>query len=89
MSVITPEDFDGDWDAFTRDLQDAKIVTVIKTRLLLDDQLSGTDIEVNAKQGIVTLSGNVGSKSERDLAIAIAKNTDDVDDVISELSVDS
>ncbi|MCU7553409.1 BON domain-containing protein [Alteromonas sp. ASW11-19] len=88
LSVITPDDFDGDWDAFTRDLQDAKVVTVIKTRLLLEDQLSGTDIEVQAKQGIVTLSGTVRSNSERDLAIAIAKNTDDVDDVVSELSID-
>ncbi|QJR80672.1 BON domain-containing protein [Alteromonas pelagimontana] len=89
LTVVTPENHDDEWKSFAGELQDAKVVTVIKARLLLESKLSGGDIEVRAQQGIVTLSGKVKSESERDLAIAIAKNTDDVEDVVSELSVDS
>lgn len=89
LSVVTPQDYEGNWDTFTQDMKDAKIATVIKTRLLLESELSGTDINVDVSQGVVTLAGSVRNPSERDLAVAIAKNTADVSDVKSELSVDS
>ena len=89
LSVVTPQDYEGNWDTFTQDMKDAKIATVIKTRLLLESELSGTDINVDVSQGVVTLAGTVRNPSERDLAVAIAKNTADVSDVKSELSVDS
>lgn len=89
LSVVTPQDYEGNWDTFTQDMKDVKIATVIKTRLLLESELSGTDINVDVSQGVVTLAGTVRNPSERDLAVAIAKNTADVSDVKSELSVDS
>lgn len=89
LSVVTPQDYEGKWDTFTSDMKDAKIATVIKTRLLLESELSGTDIDVDVSQGVVRLSGTVRNSSERDLAVAIAKNTADVSDVKSELSTDS
>lgn len=89
LSVVTPQDYEGKWDTFTSDMNDAKIATVIKTRLLLESELSGTDIDVDVSQGVVRLSGTVRNSSERDLAVAIAKNTADVSDVKSELSTDS
>ena len=89
LSVVTPQDYEGNWDTFTQDMKYAKIATVIKTRLLLESELSGTDINVDVSQGVVTLAGTVRNPSERDLAVAIAKNTADVSDVKSELSVDS
>jgi len=89
LSVVTPQDYEGNWVTFTQDMKDAKIATVIKTRLLLESELSGTDINVDVSQGVVTLAGTVRNPSERDLAVAIAKNTADVSDVKSELSVDS
>ncbi|WP_018982420.1 BON domain-containing protein [Salinimonas chungwhensis] len=89
LSVVSPEDYEGKWDTFTDDMKDAKIVTVIKARLMLESELSAGDISVDVHQGVVTLSGTVRTPSERDLAVAIAKNTDDVSDVKSELSVDS
>ncbi|MDO6427696.1 BON domain-containing protein [Thalassotalea sp. 1_MG-2023] len=66
-------------------LKDSKIETVVKTRLLFESQVSGLDIEVEVKNGEVTLSGKVESDSERDLAVAIAKNTDDVTNVVDKL----
>jgi hyperosmotically inducible periplasmic protein len=68
-------------------LKDAKIATVVKTRLLFESEVSGTSIDVDAKNGVVTLEGEVDSDAEKDLAIAIAKNTDDVTKVIDKLEV--
>jgi len=68
-------------------LKDSKIETVIKTRLLFESQVSGLDIEVEVDNGIVTLFGKVKSDSERDLAIAIAKNTNDVKNVVNKLTI--
>ncbi|NOU51177.1 BON domain-containing protein [Pseudoalteromonas sp. JBTF-M23] len=67
---------------------DAKIATVIKTRLLFDTDISGTDIDVDVKNGKVTLTGDVDSESEKQLAIAIAKNADDVKHVDDNLRID-
>lgn len=68
-------------------LKDAKIATVVKTRLLFESEVSGTSIDVDAKNGVVTLSGEVDSDAEKDLAVAIAKNTNDVSKVIDKLNV--
>ncbi len=68
-------------------LKDAKIATVVKTRLLFESEVSGTSINVDAKQGVVTLSGEVESDAEKDLAVAIAKNTNDVSRVVNKLQV--
>lgn len=68
-------------------LKDSKVASVVKTRLLLESEVSGTDIDVDAKSGVVILQGEVDSKSEQDLAIAIAKNTNDVKEVIDNLKI--
>ena len=69
------------------DLNDAKIATVVKTRLLFEGEVSGSDIDVDAEDGVVTLKGKVDSDAERDLAVAIAENTDDVKDVIAKIDI--
>ncbi|MEG3766890.1 BON domain-containing protein [Alteromonas sp. 14N.309.X.WAT.G.H12] len=71
----------------TSTLTDAKIATVIKTRLLMDTDISGFDIDVDVEDGNVTLSGTVDSDAQRDLALEIAKNASDVKDVINSLTV--
>lgn len=68
-------------------LQDAKIATVVKTRLLMESEVSGTAINVDAENGVVTLTGEVDSAAERDLALAIARNTADVSRVVNQLDV--
>ena len=74
-------------DSDSSSLKDAKIATVVKTRLLFESEVSGTSIDVDAKHGVVTLKGEVASDAEKDLAVAIAKNTDDVEKVIDKLQV--
>ncbi|OFC70911.1 BON domain-containing protein [Alteromonas confluentis] len=78
---------DMDGEAAMDKLTDAKIATVIKTRLLMDTDISGFDIDVDVKAGNVTLTGTVDSDAERDLAVEIAKNASDVTDVEDNLKV--
>ena len=68
-------------------LTDAKIATVIKTRILMDTDISGFDIDVDVENGNVVLTGEVDSDAERQLAIEIAKNASDVKDVEDNLEV--
>jgi len=68
-------------------LTDAKIATVIKTRLLMDTDITGFDIDVDVENGNVVLTGEVDSDAERQLAIEIAKNASDVKDVEDNLEV--
>jgi osmotically-inducible protein OsmY len=81
------DDMKTAYDKSTSELTDAKIATVIKTRLLMDTDISGFDIDVDVEAGNVTLTGDVDSDAERDLAIAIAKGASDVKDVESNLRV--
>ncbi|MER2493051.1 BON domain-containing protein [Catenovulum sediminis] len=70
-------------------LNDSKVATVVKTKLLLESEVGGTDINVEVKNGVVTLKGEVESASEKQLAVAIAQNTDDVKNVINQLKVNN
>ena len=95
LTVVADNDMNGDMsddmedsvDEGTSELTDAKIATVIKTRLLMDTDISGFDIDVDVENGVVTLTGEVDSDAERDLAVEIAKNASDVKDVESDLRV--
>ena len=68
-------------------LTDAKVATVVKTRLLFESETSGTAIDVDVKNGMVMLKGEVDSDAEKDLAEAIAKKTKDVKGVDNQLRV--
>ncbi|WP_076011689.1 BON domain-containing protein [Alteromonas abrolhosensis] len=95
LTIVADDDMDSDLsddaedavDEGTSELTDAKIATVIKTRLLMDTDISGFDIDVDVENGVVTLTGEVDSDAERDLAVEIAKNASDVKDVENNLRV--
>ncbi|WP_158972479.1 BON domain-containing protein [Paraglaciecola sp. L3A3] len=87
--TIVSEQTDNQDSEMMQDLKDSKVETVVKTRLLFESEVSGLDIEVEVNDGVVTLAGYVTNDSERQLAIAIAKNTDDVERVIDELTLES
>lgn len=86
LTVIEELDEDKDGEMM-QTLKDAKIETVVKTRLLFESDVSGMDIEVESKMGVVSLSGDIDSDAERQLAVKIAENTDDVKDVVDMLKV--
>ena len=68
-------------------LTDAKINTMVKTKLLMEQSIKGTDINVDTIDRVVTLSGTVNSDTEHDLVLSIAKNTNDVSDVEDALTI--
>ena len=65
-------------------VSDTWITNKVKSAFIADSSLSGMDIKVETKQGIVSLSGVVGSDAERDLAIEKAKSIKGVVDVAAD-----
>ncbi len=76
-------------DSMLADMKDAKTESLVKARLLMDTEVSGSSIEVEVEQGKVILSGEVSSGAEKELAEAIAENTSNVDAVVNRLHVNS
>jgi Predicted periplasmic or secreted lipoprotein len=67
---------------------DTKVSAALKTSLLLNPDISGTNINVSVEDGVATLSGKVKSDGVRDLAVLMAENAQDVERVIDELKVE-
>ncbi|WP_410965478.1 BON domain-containing protein [Salmonella sp. ZJHZ19_0056] len=44
-------------------------------------------MDVDTDKGVVTLNGTVGSDAEKQLAVKIAKNAEDVRDVVDNLTI--
>ncbi|MCZ2367721.1 BON domain-containing protein [Vibrio diabolicus] len=86
LSVVNEGKKETDSEALAT-LTDSKITTIVKTRLLMDTNVSGTDIDVTTVRKTVTLAGKVNSDAEHDLALSIANNTNDVNKVIDKLEV--
>lgn len=68
-------------------IDDATITASVKTRLMANGNTKGLSINVDTEDDVVTLSGKVRSSEERDLAEALAKNTDSVVRVNNKLTV--
>jgi hyperosmotically inducible periplasmic protein len=66
---------------------DAGITTNVKTKLAADDTVKAYKVDVDTRNGVVTLSGNVETAAAKEQAIQIARQTDGVRDVIDQLNV--
>jgi hypothetical protein len=62
-------------------LDDTAVTTKVKTALLADDKVKGLNINVDTDNGIVTLTGKVGSAEEKDQALKIARGVEGVKNV--------
>jgi osmotically-inducible protein OsmY len=58
----------------TQVISDSWITTKVKSTFFYSGNVSGSDIEVNTLNGVVTLKGKVASGAERALAIELAQN---------------
>ena len=61
--------------------------TTIKAGMVNEDTLKGSDVHVDAKNHVVTLSGTVTSEAGRARAVEIAKTTKGVDRVIDKTTI--
>jgi hyperosmotically inducible protein len=66
---------------------DAGITMSVKGRLLDDPQVKGLKIDVDTRDGVVFLTGTVGSDVEKQKAVQLAKDTKGVRDVQSNLTL--
>jgi hyperosmotically inducible protein len=66
---------------------DAGITTNVKTKLAADDTVKSYRVDVDTRNGVVTLSGDVESAAAKEQAIRIARETDGVRDVIDQIHV--
>ena len=60
---------------------DASLTAAVKAKLAADSTLSGLKINVDTLEGVVTLSGEVRSQSEKDVAVRFARETAGVREV--------
>ena len=68
-------------------VEDAWITTKVKADLMATKGVSGTAIDVDTKDGVVTLNGTVASRAEENKAVAVAKSIKGVMTVKSKLKV--
>lgn len=68
---------------------DAETTRKVKTALVLSKRLAGFNINVEAHDGVVGLTGQVPSEDARSLAGEIARDTPGVKDVKNEITVDA
>jgi len=66
---------------------DARIVAVIKAKYVLERDLSALDINVDCRDGEVTLTGTVDSAERLGRAVVLALDTEGVHNVVSRLTL--
>jgi hypothetical protein len=69
--------------------RDARTTARLKARFALDPELKGREIDIDTKDGLVTLKGRVDSHEEVARAIRMAVEEDDVLEVTSMLQVNA
>ena len=75
------------WSSIKASSEDAATTTKVKTALMLSKHVSPFDIEVNTKQGAVTLEGQVPSEEIKAMAGLIAQDTSGVKELHNNLVI--
>ena len=70
-------------------IDDAGITMSVKAKFLEDPLVKGMRIDVDTRNGVVYLTGRVGSKAEKDKAIDLARQSKGVRDVEANLTITS
>jgi hyperosmotically inducible periplasmic protein len=66
---------------------DAALTSAVKAKLLADPKVGGLKIDVDTANGVVTLTGDVGTAAEASEAVRLARTTEGVRDVVNRLNV--
>src|SRR5262245_37462320 len=66
---------------------DSGITTAVKSKLAADDAVKAYQVDVDTKDKVVTLSGNVDTALARTRAVEIARATDGVRNVVDNIQV--
>ena len=68
-------------------IDDSAITTKVKSALIADPEVKGTQVQVEVHQGVVQLSGFVNRPADAQRAIAVARNVEGVKEVRNSLIV--
>ncbi len=68
-------------------VDDASVLAKIKSSMLRSPEVEGLDVNVDVKDGVVTLSGSADTQTERSSAEKIAKSADGVKRVENRITV--
>lgn len=71
------------------ELNDTLITTKVKTALLADSDISGLDVQVETRNGVVQLSGFVDNQSQIDRAVAATRDVEGVRSVENNIGLTS
>ncbi|MDQ3420322.1 MAG: BON domain-containing protein, partial [Acidobacteriota bacterium] len=66
---------------------DPGLTTAVKSKLAADDTVKSYRIDVDTKEGVVTLNGAVDTAAARTRAVELARGTEGVRDVVDRLTV--
>lgn len=66
---------------------DAWITTKVQARYYLDPDIKGRRVDVTTSGGVVTLTGSVATEAERQRAVKVARETENVTRVVDQLTV--
>jgi hyperosmotically inducible periplasmic protein len=68
-------------------VEDASITAAVKMKFANDETVSASKIDVDTRNGMVTLNGTVSSQAEADRAVALARSVDGVKTVNNNLTI--
>ncbi|HYB93862.1 MAG TPA: BON domain-containing protein [Vicinamibacterales bacterium] len=68
-------------------VKDAWLVMKVHSEMVNEDLLGGSNIDVDVKNGVVTLQGTVPSEAARARALEVAKKNDGVKNVVDQLKI--
>ncbi|HEY3158572.1 MAG TPA: BON domain-containing protein [Vicinamibacterales bacterium] len=66
---------------------DTGITTAVKAKMAADDTVKASEINVDTHNHVVTLNGTVGSQTEKERAVLIARDTRGVTSVVDDIIV--
>jgi hyperosmotically inducible protein len=70
-------------------LSDGALTAKIKAKMALDDRVKALDLNVDTANRVVTVGGKVRTSAERERALALARETDGVKQVVDRLVIDA
>jgi hyperosmotically inducible protein len=85
--TVTPAAAPTTGTGMTEPITDAILTGKVKTIFLADPSISGLKIDVDTKDGVVTLTGTVPTADEKTRAVDAARQTDGVKSVVDHLKV--
>jgi hyperosmotically inducible protein len=66
---------------------DTGVTTAVKSKMAADDTVKASEINVDTHNHVVTLNGTVGSQTEKERAVLIARDTNGVTSVVDDIVV--